>query len=231
MTVRLLTTTALAAALTLLPALPAAAGPISGTVRLAGPPPAARKLPVTIDQYICGKEVDDEQLVVSPDRGIKNAVVYVKTPPAGATASLPATVQMDQQQCVFVPRVVVVPVGGTVEFLNSDRLLHNVHSLSRGNPSFNRTQPRGRTIPMTFKAPEIVRISCDLHAWMRGWVVVAEHGFYAVTDEQGRFTLPDLPPGKYTLAVWHESLGTTTVDATATGAPSTITIDLAPKKS
>ena len=62
-------------------------------------------------------------------------------------------VQMDQEQCVYVPRVVVVPVGGTVEFLNTDRLLHNLHSASTGNPTFNRTQPRGRTIPVVFTKP------------------------------------------------------------------------------
>ena len=76
---------------------------------------------------------------------------------------------------------------GTVEFLNSDRLLHNLHSVSKDNPSFNRTQPKGRTIPIMFAKPEMVRIDCDLHSWMRGWVVVAPHPFYALTDGQGRF--------------------------------------------
>jgi plastocyanin len=83
---------------------------------------------------------------------------------------------------VFVPRVVVVPVGGTVEFLNSDRLLHNLHSAGTKNLTFNRTQPRGRTIPIVFKKPEIIQVGCDLHPWMRAWVVVAEHPFYAVTN-------------------------------------------------
>jgi plastocyanin len=205
---------------------PGWSGPITGVVRLAGPAPVRAKIPVTIDQYICGKEVDDEQLVVSSERGVKNAVVSLINPPPGAAAELPATVQMDQRHCVFTPRVVVVPVGGTVEFLNSDRLLHNLHSRSEANASFNRTQPKGRAIPVTFKAPETLRLSCDLHSWMRAWVVVAAHPYYAVTDAEGRFALPAVPPGRYTLAVWQEVLGATTADVTATAGPAAVTIEV-----
>ena len=95
-----------------------------------------------------------------------------------------------------------------MEFLNNDRLLHNLHSASTSNAVFNRTQPKGRTIPIEFRKPEIIRIDCDLHPWMRAWVVVAEHPFYAVTDERGEFVLANVPPGQYTLHVWQESLGT-----------------------
>ena len=88
-----------------------------------------------------------------------------------------------------------MPAGGTVEFLNSDRLLHNIHSAARANTGFNRTQPRGRTIPITFAKSEIIPISCDLHGWMRAWVVVMEHPFYAVTGSEGEFALDNVPPG------------------------------------
>ena len=104
----------------------------------------------------------------------------------------------------------MVPVGGTVDFLNSDRLLHNLHSVGKENPTFNRTQPKGRTVSMTFTKPEIVRIDCDLHSWMRAWVVVAAHPFYAVTGSDGEFTLEGVPPGRYMLQIWQESLGTVT---------------------
>jgi plastocyanin len=100
---------------------------------------------------------------------------------------------------VFVPRVVVVPVGGTVDFLNSDRLLHNIHATPKLNVSFNRTQPKSRTIPVTFAKPEIVRINCDLHSWMVAWVVVAAHPYYAITGADGQFSFDNLPPGKYKL--------------------------------
>jgi len=135
-------------------------------------------------------------------------VVWIDNPPAGARWPAEAPkVEMDQNGCVFVPRVAVVPVGGTVDFLNSDRLLHNLHSLSKDNPSFNRTQPRGRTIPITFTKPELVTITCDLHSWMKSWVVVAEHPYYAVTDAAGAFRIAAVPPGKYRLRMWHEVLG------------------------
>lgn len=195
----------------LVSAVPVHAADIQGVVRYRGPTAEPAKLPVTIDQYICGKEKDSEDLVLGPDGGVVNAVVWLENPPAGTRWKEPLPkVEMDQKGCVFAPRVVVVPVGGTVDFLNSDRLLHNLHSLGRDNPTFNRTQPRGRTIPVTFTKPEIVPITCDLHSWMKSWVVVAEHPFYAVTGPAGEFRLAGLPPGKYRLRLWQEALGTAT---------------------
>jgi len=184
---------------------------IKGNVRYVGAPIEKKKTPVTIDQYVCGKEKDPEDLLVSVNNGIKNAVVSLQNigPETKRDWNLPPA-KMDQKQCSFTPRVVIVPVGGTVEFLNSDRLLHNVRSTGKENPPFNRAQPHARSISFSFKQPELLRIDCDLHSWMRGWVVVAEHPFYAVTDEQGEFNLENVPRGKYTMQVWQESLGTVT---------------------
>ena len=149
--------------------------------------------------------------MLSPQRGVRNVVVSLASPPPGARWEFStAPVFLDQRQCVFIPRVTLVPAGGTVEFLNSDRLLHNIHSAGRANTVFNRTQPRGRTIPITFAKPEIVRISCDLHGWMRAWIVVIDHPFHVVTGSDGEFALDNIPPGKYALNVWHETLGTVT---------------------
>jgi plastocyanin len=186
----------------------ASGGTIKGTVVLKGAVPEPGKLAVTIDQYVCGKEKNAEDLVVSAQRGIRNAVVWLENPPPVPTAEAPpAVTTMDQKECMFTPRVIVVAAGGRIDFLNSDRLLHNLHSTPNANPTFNRTQPKGRTIPITFPHPEIVRVSCDLHSWMRGWVIVADHPFYAVTDAEGRFALKGLPPGRYTMRVWQEKLG------------------------
>jgi plastocyanin len=208
----------------------AVAGEIRGRALFAGQPPPPKKVTVTIDQYVCGNDKEAEDLVVSPAREIKNVVVWLHNPPGAAPSpAATAPVQMDQKVCSFTPRVLLVPSGGTVEFLNSDRLLHNLHSRSTVNPSFNRTQPRGRTIPMRFASPEFIRIDCDLHSWMRGWVVVADHPFYAITDARGQFHLGDLPPGEYTLKTWHESLGETTRTVTVADAPTSITLDLKPK--
>ena len=200
---------------------------IKGTVHYAGPPVEAKKLSVTVDQFVCGKDKDAEELVLSPQRGIRNAVVSLASPPPGARWEFStAPVFLDQRQCTFAPRVILVPAGGTVEFLNSDRLLHNIHSTSKGNPVFNRTQPKGRTIPIAFAKPEIVRIGCDLHSWMRAWIVVMEHPFHAVTGSGGEFTLPSVPPGQYTLNVWHETLGTVTKDVTVGDADATTVVEI-----
>jgi plastocyanin len=186
---------------------------------------------VTVDHHVCGQAKDAEDIVLSPEKGLRNVVVSLQPPPSGAKGpvALPI-VQMDQEQCVFVPRVVVVPAGGTVEFLNSDRLLHNLHSASKENRIFNRTQPRGRTIPIALEKPEIIRVNCDLHPWMRAWVVVAEHPFYTVTNDQGEFMLDYVPPGEYTLHLWQESLGTATKDATVRDeVVTTVTVDMSQK--
>lgn len=191
----------------------ASGGSIKGTVVLKGAAPEARKVAVTIDQYVCGKEKNAEDLIVSSQGGIRNAVVWLDKPPAGATAAgVPPTTTMDQKECLFAPRVIIVGAGGRVDFLNSDRLLHNLHATPNANPPFNRTQPKGRTITIAFSHPEIIRVTCDLHSWMRGWVVVAEHSFYALTDAEGQFAWRGLPPGRYTVRAWQERLGTISRD-------------------
>lgn len=204
-------------------------GTITGTVRLAGAAVEQRKLLVTVDQTVCGKEKDADDLRET-GKGIRNVVVSLQGPPPDATWKAPLPlVQMDQQQCVFIPRVVIVPVGGTVEFLNSDRLLHNLRTRNTQNPAFNRTQPKGRTIPIAFTKPEIIRVDCELHPWMRAWVVVAAHPFYALTNEQGEFVLANVPPGKHSLQFWHESLGTVTHDVTVADGSVTVSVDMTRK--
>ena len=205
---------ALLFALLCAPTQSAAAG-IRGKVVFAGAVPPPKKVDVTIDQYVCGTAKDSGDLLLSPQKELRNAVVWLENPPASAAApAQPEKVEMDQNGCEFIPRVVLVRAGGTVDFLNSDRLLHNIHATPKLNASFNRTQPKSRTIPITFDKPEIVRINCDLHSWMTGWVVVAAHPFYAITGADGVFAFDNLPPGQYKLQVWHERLGMTAANVT-----------------
>jgi len=201
---------------------------LTGAVVVSGRVPNQGKVPVTIDQYVCGTEKDAGDLLLSPRKGLRNAVVWIENPPDGAAVpAQDAKVEMDQNGCVFIPRVVIVPAGGTVDFLNSDRLLHNLHATPKLNVSFNRTQPKNRTIPVTFAKPEIVRINCDLHSWMVGWVVVAAHRYYAITGADGQFTFDGLPPGQYKLSVWHERLGTVEASAAVDGGqPRPLTIEM-----
>ena len=207
------------------------AATLKGNVRYAGARVEKKTVPVTIDQYLCGKEKEAGDLVLSSTSGIRNVVVSLHGVPAGSKAPANgAPAKMDQKQCVFVPRVVVVPVGGTVEFLNSDRLLHNVRGSGKENPPFNRAQPHARTISIVFKSPEILRVDCDLHSWMRGWIVVAEHPFYAVTNEEGEFVFENVPPGKYKLQAWQETLGRASQEVTVAGeGTQTITVRMEKK--
>jgi len=206
-------------------AVPAWAGTLRGTVRFIGTAAEQKKLVVAVDQSVCGRDKDAEDLSLSADKGIRNVVVSLQLPPSDVKWTA-APVQMDQKQCVFVPRVVLVPAGGVVEFLNGDRLLHNLRGQTKDNPSFNRTQPKGRTIPILFKTPEIIRIDCDLHPWMRAWVVVAEHPFYVLTGDQGEFVLDNVPPGNHTLRLWHETLGTLTRPITVTAGSTTVNVEM-----
>ena len=132
---------------------------------------------------------------------------------------------MDQKDYMFVPHIVIMPASGTMEFLNNDQLLHNLHSVGKENPPFNRTQPRGRAIPVTFGKPEIIRVACDLHSWMRAWVVVADHPFYALSNEAGEFVLAGVPPGTYTLSIWQEALGTSSREVTVGAEDTRVTVE------
>ncbi len=183
------------------------AGSISGRISLAGEPPAKKKLDVTKDKEVCGTvEHFDESLVVGPDKGVRNVVVTVMGAKGGKFAS--QKVELDQKGCKYAPRVVVVPTTGQLDILNSDGILHNIHTYSTANPSINKAQPKFKKV-MTekFDKPEIIKAACDAHAWMTGWIVATDHPFVAVTDEKGSFTIKDVPAGNYKVEIWHETLG------------------------
>jgi plastocyanin len=193
------------------------AGEILGVVKLAGKAPPAELLRLTADHAVCGPEArPSEALVLSASGGIKNAVAFItQERMEGWRAS--TTFQMDQRHCAFVPRVLIVPQGSTVEVLNSDGILHNFHTLGRLNPSLNLAQSRrAKPLRVTFEHPEIVQVKCDIHGtgFMRAWIVVASHPYYALTDDEGRFRIPGIPPGPHTVEVWHERLGTKRVPVT-----------------
>ncbi|MFQ5899008.1 MAG: carboxypeptidase regulatory-like domain-containing protein [Candidatus Methylomirabilia bacterium] len=186
------------------------AGEIAGTVRLSGKAPPPKILHLTTDYAICGHETrPSEALLLSPSGGVKNAVVFIAHERMEAWRS-PTTFQLDQRRCTFTPRVLIVPPGSTVEILNSDGILHNFHTLSRLNPPVNLAQPgMADPVRVTFEHPEIVQVKCDIHGegLMRAWIVVASHPYYALTDGEGHFRIPNVPVGPHALEVWHELLG------------------------
>ena len=191
-------------------------GTIVGVVSYEGALPAARKLAVTKDQEVCGKDKADESLVVSQDKKLANAVVSIDEIVRGKPmAQVPAI--LDQKGCQYAPHVLLVPAGSTIKVLNGDGILHNVHTYSRINPPVNIAQPQfKKEVSIQLDEPESLPVKCDTHEWMNGVIVVVDHPYYAKTDESGAFRLSDVPPGEHTVKVWHEKLGEKTAKVKVT---------------
>lgn len=135
----------------------------------------------------------------------RTAVVYLEAAPRPAFDPLPRQrARMDQRREHFVPRVLAVTIGTTVDFPNNDQPFHNVMSLAPGNTFDLGRYPRGQSRSVRFDTPGIVPVICDIHAHMSAWVLVFNHPYFAVTDALGRYTLADVPPGEHTLRVWSE---------------------------
>ena len=187
-------------------------------------------LSVGKDREVCGDAKQDPSLLVGSNGGLKNAVVQIAGLGEGVTPSKAAVV--DQLKCEYVPHVLVVPAGATVTFKNSDGILHNIHTVSQINSPFNRAQPKFlKEIKETFAKPEVIKLRCDVHGWMTGWVVVTDNVFFGVTESDGAFNLTDVPAGKHNLEIWHEKLGslTQTVEIKP-GETANVTIEFQAKK-
>src|SRR3989449_10137815 len=182
-------------------------GTIEAAVTYAGAP-AVEKLKVNKDTEKCGTEAVIEKDVIGADKGLANACVSV---PGAKGAPKAMKVTIDQHGCKFVPHVVAM-TPGEVELKNSDDILHNIHTYSTANPSINKAQPKFKKV-MTekFEKPEFVKLTCDVHSWMLGWVAVVP-GPAAVTDANGVAKIENVPAGKQKIEVWHETLGKQTKD-------------------
>ncbi len=207
----------------------AAGGTISGTIKYDGTPPAPRKVEVTKDKEVCALHPHfEEDLVVGSGGGIANAVVIVK----GAKGEMkPGEVQFEQKGCDYVPHVLAFPAGSTVDIINADGILHNIHTYSTKNPAFNMAQPKfKKVIKEKIDQPEVIKVSCDAHGWMHAWWVATDTPYFAVTDDKGNYSIAGVPPGNYEVEVWQEKLGTQTekVDV-KDGATATSDFSLKPK--
>jgi len=192
------------------PGTVADAGRVGGRVVFQGTARPARPIQVTKDSAVCGAVAHtDESLVVGPDGGVRYAVVSIGPIARGKPWPAAAGPSLDQHSCWFIPHVQVIPAGATLDVVNSDGILHNIHTYPKNNPPANMAQPKfKKTLQLPFQAPDVVKVNCDVHSWMSAWIVVAAHPYYAVTDGHGGFSLEGVPPGTYTLRAWHETLGT-----------------------
>ena len=208
------------------PGVAIAASSVTGTVTFTGAPPTLKPLAMSADPACAKKHtkpVADERLALGSGNTMGNVIVWVsKGLPSGKTYPAPTTpVTLDQVGCQYKPHAQGIMVGQPYKILNSDGILHNVHSLPKVNPQFNKPMPPTmKETTTTFAKPEpIFQIKCDVHPWMIAYVGVFTHPFFAATGTDGKFTISGLDAGTYEISAWHEVLGTQTATVTvaATG--------------
>ena len=199
------------------------AGELTGKVTLKGTPPPEIKIAM---DPVCGKlnnnqPVTTRHYMVGADGGLANVWVFVKNPPAGKAAGGDQGVVLDQVSCLYQPYVLGIGVGQKLVVRNSDPFLHNVNTTASAVPShrFNIAQPmKGKEDAKTFEKPELpLKFMCNVHSWMLAYAGVFDHPYYAVTDKDGKFKLPDLPAGKYTIVAKHMKAGEKTQEITVDG--------------
>lgn len=186
---------------------PASAATVSGTVQFTGPVPKLVKIDMSADPA-CRGDNGSEQIVAKGGK-LANVFVYVKEGAGGGWTLGPRDVVVRQEGCRYVPHVVGVMAGQTVRFENLDDAMHNIHPMPRNNQEWNTAQsPHGEPLVRRFQNPELmIPVKCNQHPWMRMYVNVTSNPFFAVTGPDGAFELNGLPPGTYTIAAVHESLG------------------------
>jgi plastocyanin len=197
----------------------ATAGSISGKVTFEGTVPAAAPIKLESDPACASQHPNGlvPDTFVVDNGGLENVFVYVKDGLGDYYFETPTeAVTLDQKGCHYTPHVFGVRAGQPVEIVNSDPTLHNVNAMAKVNQAFNLGQAiQGMKTQKVFAAPEVmVRIKCDVHAWMNAYAGVLNHPYFAVTANGGAFELKGLPPGTYTIEAWHEKLGTQTESVT-----------------
>jgi len=190
---------------------PATTGVIEGAVLIDGTPPASARIEMTGDPACAtrGQTVDLGDVVVR-DGGVANAFVYLAEGLEGRVFERPTgAVTIDQHGCLYMPRVAGAQTGQTIEFVNSDPTLHNVHLQAVRSSGMNfGMATRGARRAIHIDAPEVmIVVRCEVHPWMRAYLGVLDHPYFAVTPPDGRFRFANVPEGDYTLATWHERLG------------------------
>ena len=200
-------------------AVPMGSSGVAGSIVFAGEAPRLKPISMDADPGCASKHegaVSAQFLVLGEGQSLGNVFVQVKNPPEGAYTPPAEPAIIDQRGCLYEPHVLGVVAGQTLQFRNSDGLLHNVHGLPKENREFNLGMPP--TVAesnMTLNRPEpVFPVKCDVHPWMRSYVAVLAHPFFAVTGESGEYRIEGLPAGTYELEAWHEKLGVQTTSLT-----------------
>jgi hypothetical protein len=187
-------------------------GTISGAIKWSGPVPHALDFPVTKDPQICSpdgnKTVSLERLIVGPEGGVANTVVYLKNISGGKALELPEQRRhLDQKHCRYIPHILLVPQNAALQMQSSDATLHTIHM--DGAASYNLPFPFPNQIASrNMPTAGLVNLRCNGgHVWMNAEMMVVRHPYYAVTDESGRFEFTGVPPGTYQVVAWHEGWG------------------------
>src|SRR6266436_9903100 len=191
-------------------------GTITGKVSYTGAAPEAKKIDTSADAACTSKSTDlkTEDLIVK-DGKLANAYVYIKdgTLADGTKVgdystwpNMPASATLDQNGCHYKPHVLGVVVNEPINITNSDPTTHNIHFTPKNNPDWNQSQPNGAQ-PLQHKlarAEVLVPVKCNQHPWMKSYVAVTKHPFFAISAADGSYTINGVPPGKYTVVAWHE---------------------------
>lgn len=225
--------TAFAAALQM-----ASAADITGTVTLKGTPPAEKEITPLESDPTCGKfhsgKVFTQFYVAGANGELADTIVMLKNVTGKSTGASAAPAMLDQKGCLYTPQILAVQTGQKITVKNSDPVLHNVHTKPAvpSNQEQNQAQMAGSPdITLSFAAPEnFLKVQCDVHPWMFAWVTVVDSPYFAVTGKDGKFTIKDVPPGKYTLTALHRKAAPAGVDkeidVTADGAKADFTLEV-----
>lgn len=186
---------------------------IRGLVKFVGPRPAPTHISMNADPS-CAKlhpvGVVAEDVLAAPDGALQNAVVFISEGLGDRSFDPPAQpASMEQKGCMYSPHVVAVRANQELDIANKDATTHNLHPIPSNNREWNKAQAPGTSVDATFAREEVaIPMKCNVHPWMRSYIAVLKHPFFAVTDKGGSFELNNLPPGSYTVKAWHEKFGT-----------------------
>ena len=185
-------------------------GTIDGVVTLSGTAPAGAPIKVTKNQDYCGQTIPDPAYTVDGSGGLANVIVYLKDIAKGKAAPT-ESLALVNTKCMFSPRAQGAMVSQQVKISSEDTVLHNTHPQNAETNAtiFNVALPfKGFSVTKPLpNMPMMIKVKCDAHEWMHAWILDLEHPYYATTASDGHFTIKDVPPGTYTLAVWHEAAG------------------------